>query len=539
MFLALIALLQLIRYMTKPTLFRWLTTSLLIAAVALSDLIPFYALTVLMLVAVTTEAIYRNDSAILAFAASFLGALGLIAFQYDLQFVQLSAPAGSATGGAVITALFALPLLVIIVMLIRRFTSRFLTARPGCKAWVFIGFWHLVLGFVLAKVWVSQIPQLAPQPFRYVPEFDVGISLLIGLILWRVDTFSLRFSVSRPSVFPTLRVAWVFGALLVLLSVNALLLLPTSLPATTPATSVVDVPEYRVATWLSQHVTDETVFASGSPAFWLNVFTQVRQIRGGLSQGAINTWWAPVSYQIVAGRSPMISVLWAQAWNVKYIVVTFRNASIYAGDYAYPDKFNSVLPLRYYFGGYGIYEVPLTRPSLVEAISADSASNLPPITGVLDIQDVAAYLQLSQINPNPTAAISYTIPNPDNIQVSVQNATSDTAILLKITYDQRWVAEVNGQVIETTQIGPDFIVAYPRTTGNYQLTLTLNPTVGETLGLYGTVATMIFLAAVTIKQLRPRRRKQKDPETITAQAIPLGKERAHREGRRLQSQKDD
>jgi hypothetical protein len=506
--LALLALLQLIRTMNNPTWFKCLTASILIASVALSDLVPFFSLTILMIVAVTVEAIYRNDSGIIAFFACFMIAAGLVVFQYDLQFIQLSVQGAGTGAGALNNVALAIPGFLIGIALVRRYFSRYLTSHANSKAWFFVCLWITAIGVLVAPIWIA-LPQLSPIPSRHVPEFDAGICLLIGLILAKVDTLSLNLRNLPRISFPTPRVVWILGALLILLSINGLFLLPVSLHSTAPISFVSNVPEYRIAMWLSQHVTDESIFASGTAAFWLNVFTDVRQIRGGLDQGGTNTWWNAVRYQILTGADPWISIDWAQAWNVKYIVVTFRNASAYVQDYTYPNKFNGVLPLRYHFGGYGIYEVSLTRSALVEAISTESAEALAPISDIFDTRNLLAYNQLSQVNPNSTATVAYTIPNPDIVQVSVRNATYDTAILVKITYDTRWVAYVNGGAVQTSPIGPDFMVAYPRTTGDYQLTFNLHASDGEILGSYESIATIIVLLIVSADRLRSRRRARR------------------------------
>lgn len=504
--LAFFALLLLLRYMAKPTWTRCLTTSILIASVALTNLVAFYALALLMVVAMLTEAIYKNDSAVLAFLLSGLIALGLIAFQYDLEFIRYSAQVSVATSGGVRYSVLLLLAPVFMVIFLRRYLNRPLIARANSRAWVFVSLWIIILGLiVIGRVWF-RLPQLAPQPIRYVPEFDAGISLLLGLILTKVDKVSFNARVTPQVGFPSPRRAWVLGAFLVLLSVNLVFLLPLSLNETAPSVFISNVPEVRIANWLAMHVTDESVFATGSVAFWLNVFSNVRQLRGGSDQGATNTWWADVSYQILTGADPGTSVLWAQAWNIKYIVVTYPNASNGNLDYTYPHKFDNLLPLRYYFEGQGIYEIPLTRSALVQTISAESAESLTPITNALDIRDLAAYDYLTQVNPNSNATATYTYPNPDLMEVSVRGATFDTAILVKVTFDSRWAAEVNGGRVEVSRIGPDLMLVSPRTDGDYHLTLSLQHSDGETIGFYGTITTVILLIAISVNRFYPRLR---------------------------------
>ena len=505
MALAFFALLQLLRCMAKPTWFKSLTTSILIASVALTNLVALFALAFLMVIAVATEVIYRNDAAILTFLLSGTLAFGLIAFQYDLQFIQYSAYESGPTTTALTYIVLVLPALMFGVFLIRRYLYRYLATRANSKGWIFVSLWVVTLGvIVIGYVWFNL--QLFPQPRRYVPEFDAGISLLIGLILTKLDKASLNWKGVSGISFPSPRKAWVLAAVLVLLVVNIKFLLPLSLTYAEPTSDLSNVPEFQIANWLSEHVTDQRVFATGSVAFWLDVFSNVPQVRGGSDQGATNTWWAEVAYQILKGADPRTSVLWAQAWNVKYIVVTFPNASTYNLDYAHPHKFDNVLPLRYYAAGYGIYEVPLNHPSLVEAIGEEAAESLTPITNVLDVHNLAAYDYLTQVEPESNATTTYNSPNPDLLQVTVSGGTPDTAILVKMTFDTTWVAEVNGEPVETSHIGPDFMVAYPRTDGDYRLTFRLQPSEGETIGLYATIATLILLIAISVNRVNGRAR---------------------------------
>ena len=374
---------------------------------------------------------------------------------------------------------------------------------------MFTGLWILLLGtIVIGRIWF-QLPQLAPQPIRFVPEFDAGICILIGLILAKVDAAAIKQNLVGEIKLPSSRKVWIAGALLVLLSINVVFLLPLSLNETRPSTSLSNVPEVRVTNWLSQHVTDESVFATGSVAFWLDVFSNVRQLRGGSDQGATNSWWADVSYQILSGPDARTSILWAQAWNIKYIVVTYPNSSSYGNlDYLYPHKFDAVLPLRYYFEGQGIYEVPLPRPALVEAVSAASAESLTPISSVHDVLNIAAYDHLTQANPSSNTTITYANPHSDLMQISVRDATVDTGILVKVTFDNRWAADIDGVPQDVSRIGPDFMLVLPKTTGDYQLRLRLLRSDDETVGSYGTIATVVLLTAISLNHLYSRRRKR-------------------------------
>ena len=509
--LAVLAVLQLLRCLEKPTWYRCVLASVLMAFVALTNLIALYALAFFVVIAVATEAIYRNDRGLLVVFLCGLIAYGLIAFQFDWNFIRTSSQVSTETAGGVRYSILLLPVLMVAVIFVRRLFSRYLSERPNTKPAFFVSLWIMLLGIVvIGRTWFN-MPQLAPQPNRYVPELDAGISLLVGLVILKVSKAipSLRkIGVRNLSMA---RRGWILCMFLVLLLIGVFFLLPLSLRETQPTTSLANVPEYQISEWLSTHVKDESVFATGSVAFWLNVFSDVRQIRGGSDQGATNAWWAAVTYQILTGKDPSVSVLWAQAWNVKYVVVDFPNSTTAYHDYTYPDKFIGVLPLRYYFEGVGVYEVPLVHPALVQPISASEALSLSPISDILETRGVSAYVHLSQ-SSNTTSRIMYVINNSDLITISVTNASNDTAILVKTTFDPNWHADLEGTPIPIRQIGPDFMVLYPDTTGNYRIELHYDRSDGEVIGLYATITTIIILALVTSRRVYQKRRGSRIPQ---------------------------
>jgi len=522
--LALLAVLQLLRCMNRPTWFGCLAASLLLASVALANLVALFALALLIVVAVTTEVLYRTKRATRAFFLSALVGFGFASFQYDLRFIISSAQISGSTGAALRYSIILFPTLILGLIIARKFLSGLLSRQPRTKPIFFVLLWVFLLFLILSgRAHWFNLPALAPQPHRYAPEFDAGVSLLIGMLVMSADRLVARFGAKRDLSFKRALRIGLMGLILTILLINSIFTLPYSLTITQPTMQLSNVPEYRIANWLSSHVTDESIFATGTVQFWLNVFSNARQIKGGSDQGATNTWYDAIAYQIITGRDPEVSILWAQAWNMKYIVVTFPNASTPYHDYTYPDKFNHVLPLRYYFEGNGVFEVPLPRPALIEAISAQGATSLSPIAGVLDTRGLSAYVNLTQTQPDPTGGqVTYTIVNPDIIQVSVSGASPDTAILVKMTYDRGWQAILNGASVGISQFGPDFMVTYPQTQGNYQLTFRFQRSDGETIGLYLTMATMAIVILGSAILYRRKRRSRRSPVQQ-----PTGSEKTH------------
>lgn len=526
--LALLSILQLFRCISRPRWHRCVVASILVAGVALSNLIALYGLALLLIAAVLTEVMYRSPNALSLTILVGVFAYGFSAFQYDLSFILSSAQFAGFSGSTFrITAIVALATIVMGTIFVHRIGSRFFARQKQTKPFFFCIIWLAIFFVVIAgsQNWLG-LPAVAPQSNRYMPEFDAGVSLSVGLLVMSANELILRFLTTIDSLIKLGSRAAVLGVFFMILLVVSVLSLPHSLAITQPTTDLNNVPEYRVATWLSEHVTDESVFATGTVGFWLNVFSNVRQIRGGSDQGATNAWWADVSYQILTGSDPQISILLAQAWNVKYIVVTFPNASTPYHDYHYPMKFVNVLPLRYYFDGNGVYEVPLQRPALIEAVTAEGALSPTPIHDALERAGLSRYVNLTQNSSNDSGTqVTYTNTNPDTYQISVSHASQDTAILVKMTYEPEWRAVSNGRELQISPIGLDFMIIYPQTQGNYSLDLHFNRSLGEIIGLIVTIITLSSVIAISMLDTRISRGniKVKHRRTATSNAETLPK----------------
>jgi hypothetical protein len=74
-----------------------------------------------------------------------------------------------------------------------------------------------------------------------------------------------------------------------------------------------------------------------------------------------------------------------------------------------------------------------------------------------------------------------------------------------MTYDPQWHAELNGLAIQTALIGPDFIIIYPQTQGDYSLTLHFDRSMGETLNFLVTIGIIVLVAVVSVLEVMLRR----------------------------------
>jgi hypothetical protein len=488
--------LQFLRCIQSPTLTRYVTFAVLMAALALTNVIGLFAFGLIAVVTLLAETIFGTiGRALRVLLLSGALALGLVAFQYTSQYILALAAYGDvAFSFPSVTLVFSGIVVGVVALIARSYGSR----SSGVKPYFLALLWVVVFGSIVVgrQLWGMT---LAPQPIRYAPEFDMGISIVLGLCITSGLDAMLKIVPTSMAFRKGAKVV-VMVILMIVLALTSVTLLQISFQVTQPAEKVADTPEFQVANWLAAHVTDERIYASGTIGFWLNVFSPVQQIRGGSDGAGTNKWWGHVTYQINNGPDPTISILWAQALNVKYIVVAFPNASTAYHDFAYPDKFMGVLPLQFYYEGFGVYEVPLRQGALVQCVSADASKVLNPIHDVLDIQGISSYVALTDSACGKQAHISYTRINADQIRIVASNATQETAILVKMTYDEGWRAEVNGHTLPLTILGPGFMIAYPQLNGNYQITLHFESPQGQVLGLWVSIGALLgILVAAAVR----------------------------------------
>ena len=110
--------------------------------------------------------------------------------------------------------------------------------------------------------------------------------------------------------------------------------------------------EYRIARRLEGIVKPgETVFLSGTTAFWLNSFVNVAQVRGGRDEAAVDQKWRDVAWKIRQGSDLEIVVSSLRNFNVNYLVIhtddsmeyyhDFKNPGIFLDSNIFKEVFNS------------------------------------------------------------------------------------------------------------------------------------------------------------------------------------------------------
>ena len=140
---------------------------------------------------------------------------------------------------------------------------------------------------------------------------------------------------------------------------------------------------------------------------------------------------------------------------------------------------------------YGYYDIPLSNPSYAQAVDlskAEDTKSLEPGCRVIfqetycgsvgeefvteDFEETR-YMEsyVSLLEEPYFSSASYKMINPDNYQISVTNATENTSVVVKMTYDSDFEASINGKVIPIKTIGPDFMLITPSIKGDYVINL--------------------------------------------------------------------
>jgi len=485
-----VAALTFLHALQEPGFKNYVVAAMTIAVTALINLIAVYSLAFIITVILLSELILGEQRRKFK-AAAYCGLIGygLVAFQYDTPFISASLGASGPIGKI---SIFVPLLMMILFFPLLLWVRSYFSGKPKLQAWFICLLWtSALLTFVL--IWHLFKVALIPQLGRLMPELNMGIAIMLGLMLTsvydRLKNIESRFFRGKS----LLRMAYML-TILIMLIVSSFPFLRSAWILTQPNPNITESPEYRIAEWLSNHVEEgERVYVTGSVSFWLNVFSDVPQLRGVTDQGATNRWWDHVTYQVNKGSNGSLAVLWFKALNIRYVVVNYPNASTPYYDYAYPYKFEKLLPLRQFFYGFGIFEIPLKHKELVQAVDIEKAQKLRPIENVLDNANLLDYVNFVE-NSSINGQLDFKVMSVDEITINVRNFKMATGILVKMTFDERWKAYVDGTQVPITAIGPEFMLIQPSIQGDCAIRLVCSKATSEILGLILSSLTVVCIA---------------------------------------------
>ena len=107
--------------------------------------------------------------------------------------------------------------------------------------------------------------------------------------------------------------------------------------------SIAKTVEYKIGQELVSLVqAEETVFLSGSTVFWLNSLTDVRQVRGGVDQAAVDQNWRAAAWEVREGSDGNLAINKLKELKVKWLVVHTSESEEFYHDFKQVNKFEKI-----------------------------------------------------------------------------------------------------------------------------------------------------------------------------------------------------
>jgi hypothetical protein len=425
--LALLALAAGARYIRAPSGARLLIAVAAVVAVALTNLIGVLGAAVFLGLVPASERIGGRAEG--RYARLFMiGALaGLLSMGwYSLGFIRAVFGFSTPSGGDGGTGYLWLPVLLIVTLAGVAWLDRRLP-EGGALA---IG-WVAVFGAIVVARQFGGIA-LAPQPIRYALELDAAAAIATGI--------AMAWALRRPAALQRGRASAAasvaLAAVIVAIGAGGWLTVRERLG---PDVAWRDWSERRVALWLSDHLgPGERAYLTGDHAFWVDVFADVPQVRGGVDFAFSNPWWAHVTYQVNNGTDADVSQLWMAALPVRYIVVTGPASTEVYRDFADPRKFDGMLPVVFDERGVRIYEV--ARVGDPRVLVARLAGLAAP-TSAIDRSAISEYVKRIADGRAPDKLERRGLGGW-RAEVEIQ---AGEQVVLRQAYDTGWRATVDGR----------------------------------------------------------------------------------------------
>lgn len=419
---------------------------------------------------------------------------GMASFWYNLSFIRNFFGEGG-TAANIYISLFPWGWLAgvftaaVLYFLIRKVLKNFGVAVA--LVWFALVFCVVYVYYASAP---SQTPQLRiellPQALRYMAQVDMAFSVLVGvLVSWLVRLIGKRSIIAE--IFLTILLA---GA-----SLSALAYIQPFLGKSADASSkVVDLSRSRekvIADWTNEHVDrekGERVFVPGNYGFYLNWFSDVWQLRGGLYQAATHYWPDHIHYQLANGKDAEVARAWLVSINAKYIVVTGPGSSELYREMKNLERFLDLTPL-YEEQGDIIYEVPLVRDSPAKPVRLDALRSLSTPSKADDKDALLAYADW--VEGSSLSEADFRMLDHDSYTLTGR-VDEGEALLVQMTADPGWSAlrrDTSRGELRRVRTGSDplgFLLLYPEP-GDFSIELTHRSTWKQWLGYATSLATLV------------------------------------------------
>lgn len=416
-----------------------------------------------------------------------LASYGLIAFWYNLPFIRTFFSEG---GGLVNRYLALFPWGFFVLSWVIFGLYYFFRSVVKNQATITAVIWFIFCFGPVLAYYLSAPPELSDQRIEYLPqvlrlmiEADMALAVLIGALVAHVTGW-LGAKGATGRVLGYLAQ----GGLITGFLIYGYRYIPYGQKAMAGAINLSQTAEYDIAGWLNQHVDrskGERVFAAGNYSFYLNYFTDIWQLRGGLYQAKTHFWPEHIYFQLVNGKDSRITEAWLKIANIKYAVINTAASRELYKEFKHPEKFQS-LPVAYQNQGDTIYEISHSGPAKV--VNLDWMSTYRPPVKADDKEPLFAYEQwLDQAAP-----ADFTMLDNDHYQVSAE-VQPRQGILVQMTYDTGFRAKSDRGKIGIRPDPLGFMVLVPAEAGPQTITVSRRTKISTIAGYAITVTTIGML----------------------------------------------
>lgn len=350
------------------------------------------------------------------------------------------------------------------------------------------------------------------QYHRIIPEFIVVAAALIAAIS------NIALTRWRKAIYYAMLVSFVLASTIVVYNVQ------THWQTTE---SISDRQEFLyddIPGRISMPYTDQSLAVRSS-------FRAIPQVYGYYEQGITNAYNDEL-FSVSSGyHNAELTLLYLKAANIGRL---YLNTEEGERDRIVRARLNNTLRFVHEPGvRYAYFEVPLVDPSFAQAVDAMAAADvlaLEPRCRVLFREEYCGSVREEFVSTDPTEAryleayvalleapsgvdVSMTMRDPDHYLIAVRNATPQAAIVVKMTYDDDFVATVDGAEVPITRFGPDFMLLSPQRGGDYGIMLEYRVSRLILIGAVISVTSIILLAlafffrAPLLRRLRLSRKK--------------------------------
>ena len=337
---------------------------------------------------------------------------------------------------------------------------------------------------------------LTPQPHRFQLEMEMAMTAAGCYLVW-------RFLGRRP--LWSRRVVAV--AVVAFSLVQLVRFRQYALTSFDPPLDIRAMSEFKVADWFRLNMPDQRVFAPGSIAIWMNVFTNTPQVGGCCDQGVDNLEKRIALYTIYTGqnageRDAAISLLWLKAYGARAVAVSGPRSTEPFKPFVNPRKFEGVLPVLWRDGDDVIYGVPGRNASLAHVLEPAAIVSRAPANG-LEAGAVAAYVAALDDPRMPLAGFQWI--SRHEARIAAGGVQPQQVISVQVSYDRGWHAFVNGRARRVYPDALGLLAIEPECAG--ECTVQLLYLDGWELRICRIAQMLAFLAVVAILLMKvPSRR---------------------------------